>query len=361
MNMPSLRLGDLVCRTPIVQGGMGVGISLSRLASAVANQGGIGVISSVGLGMLRSKGSSGQADCAVLSDEIRKAREQTDGVLGVNIMVALSNFSDMVETAIREKIDVVFSGAGLPLDLPKYLAEGAKTKLVPIISSGRAAAILCRRWMNSFSYLPDAFVLEGPRAGGHLGFRKEHIDAATHRLDVLLQEVLEAVKPFEQKHQRRIPIIAGGGVYSGADIFDLIDAGAAGVQMGTRFVATDECDADIKFKEAYVAAKEEDIEIIISPVGLPGRVIRNEFVESVERGERKPVACPYQCLTHCDGTATAYCIARALLNSARGKMKDGFAFAGANVHRVSKIISVKALVDSLKEEYSLRAEALATN
>jgi len=357
MDMPALRIGDLTCSILVVQGGMGVGISLSGLASAVAEQGGIGVIASVGLAMLKGKGASRKAHMDVLADEIRKVREKTRGVLGVNIMVALSNFSDLVEAAIREKVDVIFSGAGLPLDLPRYLTEGAKTKLVPIISSGRAAALICRRWLRSFNYLPDAFVLEGPLAGGHLGFRRELIDAPSQELKTLLKGVLEALNPFEKKTGRKIPIIAAGGVYTGRDVYELIAEGAAGVQMGTRFVATDECDADNAFKEAYLSAREEDVRIIMSPVGLPGRVIRNDFVDSIERGERLPVRCPFKCLTNCDVTKTPYCIAEALLNAVRGDLRHGFAFAGANVHRVSEIVPVKVLIDTLRREYCVAANA----
>ncbi len=359
MDMPALQIGDLTCPIPIVQGGMGVGISLSGLASAVAEQGGIGVLASVGLAMLRTEKSARKAHIEVLTDEIRRVREKTRGILGVNIMMALTNFSDLVETAIREKVDIIFSGAGLPLNLPRYLTEGAKTKLVPIVSSGRAAALICRRWLRSFQYLPDAFVLEGPLAGGHLGFRPEQIDDPSQNLKTLLAGVLEAVRPYEEQCNRKIPVIAGGGVYTGRDVYELIEAGAAGVQMGTRFVATDECDADSAFKEAYLAAGKEDVHIIASPVGLPGRVIRNEFVRSIEKGERVPVRCPFRCLTSCDSANTPYCIAEALLNAVRGKLRGGFAFAGANVYRVSEIVPVKVLIDSLRHEYRIAAGAAA--
>ncbi len=357
MTIPGLSIGDLQCAVPIVQGGMGVGISLSGLASAVAERGGIGVIASVGLAMLRGKKASREAHTQMLAEEIQAAREQTAGVLGVNIMVALSNFSDLVETAIREKIDIIFSGAGLPLDLPRYLVDGAKTKLAPIVSSGRAAALICRRWLRSFQYLPDAFVLEGPLAGGHLGFRPEQINAPEQRLKQLLSGVLEAIRPYEKIAGRRIPVIAAGGVYTGRDIFELMERGAAGVQMGTRFVATHECDADPAFKQAYLDAREKDVRIIQSPVGLPGRAIGNAFLDSMKRGEKSPVRCPFKCLTHCDSAKTPYCIAEALLSAARGDLEHGFAFAGANVPRVDRIVSVKALIDSLCAQY--RHAALA--
>jgi len=357
MQMPSLQIGDLTCRVPIVQGGMGIGVSLSGLASAVAKQGGVGVISSVGLGLLNGLGGSSEADTEVLAREIRKARELSQGILGVNIMVALTNFSEMVDTSIREKVDIIFSGAGLPLDLPKHLVDGVKTKLVPIVSSGRAAALICKRWLKSFDYLPDAFVLEGPKAGGHLGFRPEQIEDPAFCLEKLLKDILEAIKPFEVAAKRRIPVIAGGGAFTGKDVYDLIKSGAAGVQMGTRFVATDECDADYAFKQAYIDAGEGDVEIIISPVGLPGRVIRNEFVKSIDRGDKKPVNCAFKCLTGCDVDTTPYCIAKALFCAALGKLKHGFAFAGSNVFKVKEVVSVKELMDTLASEYEQAAKS----
>lgn len=364
MNMPSLKLGELSCRVPIVQGGMGVGVSLSGLASAVAEQGGVGVLACVGMGMITRRGVSPQAQIETLTDEIRKTRSMTKGVLGVNIMCALSNFSDLVETSVREKVDVIFSGAGLPMDLPGFLKSGAKTKLVPIVSSGRAASLICRRWLKSFNYLPDGFVLEGPEAGGHLGFKKDQIGSPDFNLKKLLVDLVAAIKPFEEAAGRKIPIIAAGGVFDGSDIYELMHLGASGVQMGTRFVATDECDADFKFKQAYVDARKEDLEIITSPVGLPGRVIHNAYIESVQHGEKKPFKCSFKCLTHCDGTRTPYCIASALIAAARGKLQHGFAFAGSNVDRVKEIVPVQSLMDSLAREYataSQRASDMISN
>ncbi|SOB57861.1 2-nitropropane dioxygenase NPD [Pseudodesulfovibrio profundus] len=366
MNLPTLSFGELKAKLPIIQGGMGVGISLSGLASAVANEGGVGVIATSMIGMrdpLRAKDPEA-ADHRGLIEEIRKAREKmTDGLLGVNIMCALTNYGDMVRTSIREGVDVIISGAGLPLDLPGYLREvsedvkaDVKTKLVPIVSSGRAASILCRKWMNKFDYLPDGFVVEGPKAGGHLGFKAEQLDDPKYQLESIVKEVIDAVTPFREKHQKDIPVIAAGGVYTGEDIAKYLEMGASGVQMGTRFVATHECDADEEFKRAYVQAKEEDLTIIKSPVGLPGRALKNSFLDAVSTGLKQPKKCVHKCLHSCAEEKSPYCIAQALVNAYRGKLKHGFAFAGANAYLVDKIVTVKELMNSLKDEYDRRVK-----
>jgi len=357
MKLPALKIGHIVSRLPIIQGGMGVGISLSGLAAAVANEGGIGVIATIMIGMgepdINTSGS--QAHIGALKREIRKAKALTPGVLGVNIMVAATNFGDTVRAAMDESIDVIFAGAGLPLNLPGYLQESNRTKLVPIISSGRAASILCKKWLSGFKYLPDAFVVEGPMAGGHLGFKVEQLEDPDFALEKLVHDVIEAVKPFERTEKKKIPVIAAGGIYNGDDIYRFLQMGAAGVQMGTRFVATHECDADIAFKEMYINAKAEDLVIIKSPVGLPGRAIRNQFIERINNSERKPLKCPFHCIKTCDPEKSPYCIALALECARRGKLKHGFAFAGQNAYRVKEIVSVKELIDSLKAEFSLAA------
>ena len=352
-NLPELKIGDLVCRVPIIQGGMGVGISMAGLASAVAEQGGIGVIAAAMAGIHEpdiARDGDG-ANRRALTREIRKARQKTQGVIGVNIMVALTNYADMVRTAIAEGIDVIFSGAGLPLDMPKYLTENARTKLVPIVSSARAAKILCKKWLARFNYLPDAFVVEGPKAGGHIGFKPEQIDDPAFALENLVREVLAEVNAIGDRNGKRIPVIAAGGVYTGRDIHKFLKMGVAGVQMGTRFVATHECDADPAFKASYVASRKEDMVVIKSPVGMPGRAVSNGFLEAVRRGRKTPFKCPFHCIKSCDPAKSPYCIALALGNARKGKLKHGFAFAGANAYRVDKIISVKELMDSLKEEF----------
>ena len=353
MDFPQLKIGDLIAKIPIIQGGMGVGISLSGLASAVAKEGGIGVIAAAMIGMGEPDLGSNyrEANIRALERELRHARENTDGILGVNIMVALTNFSDMVKTAIKEKADIIFAGAGLPLDLPRYLKDGARTKLVPIISSARAASIICKKWLSKFDYLPDAFVVEGPKAGGHLGFKPEQLDDPEFSLELTVPQVVQAVREFEEKTQKKIPVIAAGGVFDGEDINKFLQLGAAGVQMGTRFVATHECDADEKFKQAYVQAKEEDIQIIKSPVGLPGRAVMSAFLEDVKNGLKKPFKCPFHCISSCDYSKSPYCISLALANAKKGLLKHGFAFAGKNAYRIESIISVKELITSLRESY----------
>ena len=353
--LPPLNIGGLVSRLPFVQGGMGVGVSLSGLASAVANEGGVGVISAAIIGFSENDLLSNYRDANIraLRREIRKARELTKGILGVNIMVALTNFADMVKTAVEEEIDVIFCGAGLPLELPALVSENAKSKLVPIVSSARAARVICKRWLSRFNRLPDAFVLEGPLAGGHLGFSRDQLNKPEFSLPELLTQLKEAILPIERKAGKTLPVIAAGGIYNGRDIREIMERGAAGVQLGTRFVTTHECDADIKFKQAYMAAREEDLVIIESPVGLPGRSLRNDFLEKVSQGKRKPFKCPYHCLATCKQKESPYCIASALINAVRGRLEKGFAFAGQNAFRTSKLESVKNLVACLLEEYRL--------
>lgn len=354
INIKTLIIGDLNLKLPIIQGGMGVGISLARLSSAVANQGGVGVISTAGIGMFEPDFSTNyiEANIRALKKEIRKARELTKGILGVNIMVALSSFADMARTAIEEGIDIIFSGAGLPLNLPKFLKGADNTKLVPIVSSGRAASIIARRWLEKYDYVPDAIVVEGPMAGGHLGFKPEQIDDPEYSLEKLVTEVITETRQLEEKFNKPIPVIAAGGIYTGEDIYKFMQLGASGVQMATRFVTTTECDASIDFKKSYIDSKKEDIGIIKSPVGMPGRAIINKFINDVNAGEKKPYKCPYHCIVTCDYKYSPYCIALALMNAQKGNLKHGFAFAGENAYRAKEIISVKELVESLINEYN---------
>lgn len=352
--MKSLRIGDLVARLPIIQGGMGIGVSLSGLASAVANQGGIGVIAVPGIGMFEADFRSNymEANIRALRKEIAKARALTKGILGVNIMVALTNFADMVKTAVEEKIDIIFAGAGLPLNLPQ-LVENSRTKIVPIVSSARAAALIARRWIEKYNYVPDAFVVEGPRAGGHLGFKQDQIEDPAFSLEKILAEVIAEMKNFTLKYKKAIPVIAGGGIYTGEDIHRFIALGASGVQMATRFVTTEECDASPAFKKAYLDCGQTDIEIIKSPVGLPGRAIQNQFIDDVNAGIKKPYKCPYHCIITCNSETSPYCIMMALMSAQKGDMKHGFAFCGTNAYRADRIVSVKELTDTLIDEYNI--------
>lgn len=352
-NMKPLKIGDLVARLPIVQGGMGVGISMSKLAAAVANEGGIGVISSAGLGVIYRDYSKDYNKASIygLRQELRKAKEATKGIIGVNVMVALTNFVDMVKTSIEEKADIIFSGAGLPLSLPSLRPEGSKTKLAPIVSSARAAKLLCTKWKNEYNVLPDAIVVEGPKAGGHLGYKHEQIEDPDFALEKIVPEVVAQVRVFEEKYNATIPVIAGGGLYTGEDIYNIIEKGASGAQLGTRFVVTEECDADERFKQAYIDAKREDVEIIQSPVGLPGRAIHNSFLDKVKEGLKKPKVCPFDCIKTCNMVDSPYCIMLALYNAYLGRMDNGYAFAGANAWRSEKIMSVKNLMNELVDGF----------
>lgn len=353
--MRGLRIGNLSVAVPIIQGGMGVGISLSGLASAVANEGGIGVIASAGIGLLYKDFSKNFLEASILGlkEEIRKAREKTIGVIGVNVLVAMTNFADMIKTSISEKVDLIIAGAGLPLDLPSFLKKDSITKLIPIVSSARATKIICEKWREKYDYLPDAVIVEGPKAGGHLGFKEEQININDYSLDKLVPEIVNELKPFEEKYNHPIPLFAAGGIYTGEDIRNIMRLGASGVQMGTRFVTTEECDASQAFKEAYINAKEKDIEIIKSPVGMPGRAILSNFLTKVKAGKKQPKKCPFKCIKTCDITKSPYCIIIALINALKGNFENGFAFAGSNAFRSSKISSVKEIFQSLLKEYTL--------
>ena len=353
--MQELKIGDLTLKNPILQGGMGIGVSMSGLASAVANEGGVGIISSAGLGLLKpARGLTyTEANIQALADEIQKARKKTNGLIGINIMVAMTNYGDMVKTSISEKVDFIFSGAGLPMDLPSYLNGSRKTKLVPIVSSARAAKIICEKWKNQYDYLPDAIVVEGPKAGGHLGFKLNQLTDDNYSLEHLIPEVVEVVKVFEDKYNVKIPVIAAGGIYTGQNIRDIMRLGASGVQLGTRFVTTTECDASDAFKQLYISSKEEDVSIILSPVGMPGRAINNSFIEKVNLGEKHPLNCPFKCIRTCNTETSPYCIIKALISAYKGNFKTGYAFAGSNAYLTKKIISVKETFNDIMREYSL--------
>jgi nitronate monooxygenase len=353
MKIPLLKIGDLVPKLPIVQGGMGVGISLNNLASAVCSAGGIGVISGVepGFYLPEYKTNKPLANKKALAEQIRLAQSKCpDGILGVNIMVALNNFEEMVATAVKEGINIIFSGAGLPLKLPALVKESL-TKIVPIVSSGKAADVICKYWDTKYGRIPDAVVVEGPKAGGHLGFSLEQLkNEVEYSLEKIVKEVISVLKPFENKYRKAVPVIAAGGIFSGKDIAEMFSVGAMGVQMATRFVATHECDASDEFKKMYINAGKDDVVIIKSPVGMPGRAIRNDYLTGVEQGQRKPVRCMYNCLKTCKPKETPYCIADALICAQKGDFDNGFAFAGENVYKVNKISSVKEIIDEIVEE-----------
>ncbi|MFA5056088.1 MAG: nitronate monooxygenase family protein [Dehalococcoidia bacterium] len=345
--LPSLIIGGLEINPPFIQGGMGVRVSKANLAAAVAKEGCVGVISTVGLGDFENRPGSEfvKVNEEALRNEIRKSKKMTDGVIGVNVLHALSNYENLVKTAAEEGTDMIICGAGLPLDMP-LIAAGHASKLVPIVSSARAFSIICRKW-KQYNKKPDAVVVEGAKAGGHLGFDYDELVSGKARdLDEILAEVIEVANSFDHP----IPVIAAGGIFDGKDIARVLSLGASGVQMATRFVCTDECDVHPNFKMAYINSKKEDITIIKSPVGMPGRVINNAFVEKIKRGETVPFKCAYRCLKSCDPRTAPYCIAKVLLRAAEGHLEDAFAFAGENAYRCKEIVSVKKLINELAEE-----------
>ena len=335
---------------------MGVGISLSNLAAAVSREGGIGVIAANAIGMIEDDyyADPAAANVRALRREIREARRNSTGLIGVNIMVAVDCFHELLDAAVEEKVDVLFLGAGLPIKgIPVRAIRQAGVQVVPIVSSARAARLIFKSWEKTYHDIPDGVVVEGPRAGGHLGFKPEQIDDPDFALERLVPEVVEALTEFETRWSRALPVIAAGGIFTGEDISRFLRLGAKGVQLGTRFVATHECDADIRFKKAYLACKEEDIVIIRSPVGLPGRAIRGKFLEAIARGDKKVFRCPSRCLESCGAREARYCISEALDSARRGDLENGFVFCGANAHRVESVVSVKQLLAGLRQGFAL--------
>lgn len=357
MKLPTFNIGDLTVKVPIIQGAMGIGVSMSRLASAVANEGGIGVISGAQTGFMEPdfRQNNNSANINGLIKEIRKTRALSpNGIIGVNFLAAaVNNYVELVTASVKEKVDLVISGAGLPKNLPD-LVKNSTTKIAPIVSSGRAAATISKIWDRNHNYIPDAIIVEGPKAGGHLGFKANQLlENKTPSLMEIVKDVLEAIKPYESKYNKKIPVIAAGGIFNGEDIAEALNNGASGVQIASRFVATEECDAHINFKNAYINANKEDLTIIQSPVGMPGRAIYNQFIEKAEKGLHSIKKC-YQCLSTCDPKTTPYCITDALIDSVTGNVQDGLVFAGSNVYRINKMTTVKELMKELiteAEEY----------
>jgi nitronate monooxygenase len=360
--LPGLRIGDKTAALAIVQGGMGVGISLSNLAAAVAREGGIGVIAANAIGMTEDDyyDDPVAANVRALRREVREARRKSTGLIGVNIMVAVDCFHQLLEAAIEERADVLFLGAGLPIKgIPVRAIREAGVQVVPIVSSGRAARLIFRSWEKHYGDIPDGVVVEGPRAGGHLGFKPEQIDDPDFELERIVPEVVRTLEEFEARWNRTLPVIAAGGIFTGEDIYRFLKLGAKGAQLGTRFVATHECDADVRFKKAYISCRKEDIVIIQSPVGLPGRAIRGPFLEAIARGDKKVFCCPSRCLESCGAGKARYCISEALDHARKGDLENGFAFCGANAHLVEAIVPVKQLITGLKQGYALASFVVA--
>lgn len=354
MKLPKLDIDGLIAEIPILQGGMGVGVSGCSLAASVAAEGGVGVIAGVNIGYDEPDFHTNpfDANLRALKSKIRKAKERAQkGIIGLNFMVAMNHYDEMVRAAVSEGINLIISGAGLPTKLPE-LVKGTKTRIAPIVSSGKAAKIILRVWDSHYDRTADMIVVEGPEAGGHLGFSPDELKGQRRPLLEIVKEVLEEIRPFQEKFKKKIPVIAAGGIFSGADIAACIQAGASGVQMATRFVATDECDADIRFKEAYVKAKKEDIMIINSPVGMPGRALNNKFIQKVSEQGDKISGC-LQCLKGCNPNVAPYCISKALENAVLGNVDDGLIFVGSNAYKVDKIVPVRDLMRELVRDAEL--------
>lgn len=342
----------------IIQGGMGVGVSLSNLAGSVAREGCMGVISSVNIGFEEPDFLENpfEANIRALKEHIKRAKEisQGKGLIGVNIMVAVSHYEETVKAAIEAGADAIISGAGLPLNLAE-LVKGSKTLFAPIVSSKRAAMLLCKNFVRRAGILPDFMVIEGHKAGGHLGFSADDLENNTCQPNLqILKEVKEAIKPFEEEFKKKIYVFLGGGVFDGKDMAEAVNAGADGVQIGTRFIATKECDVDDVFKQVIVDSKEEDIRIIKSPVGMPARAIYTPLLQNLEKGKSYLAKKCNSCLTACPkGDKIPYCISRALISAARGNKEEGLFFCGENAPRVKGIVTVKELVDELLRESEL--------
>lgn len=349
--LPNLQIGDLVSRFPIIQGGMGVGISLGSLAGAVAAEGGIGVISAAQIGYCEEDFVKNplQANLRAIGKQIQKARKKANGgVLGINIMVATKHYAQYVKQAVADGIDLIISGAGLPMDLPA-LTQNAKTKLVPILSSVRAVQVLCRRWGKKYRRIPDAIIMEGPKAGGHLAFSMEQLQTLD-QWDYLqeVEKIITFVKQLEEQQGCKIPLILAGGIRTSDQVDACLAMGLQGVQVATPFVTTQECDADIRYKMAYIHCKQEDIVITKSPVGMPGRAIQNAFLEQIKRKRKQPKHC-YACLEHCEPSTTPYCITEALIHAAKGELEEALLFCGADAYKETKIRTVKDVMLQLTE------------
>lgn len=339
-----LNIGGLKPKLPIIQGGMGVGISLHSLAGHIAKAGGIGLLSAAQIGFKEPDFLTDNlaANCRAIHSELKLAREiAPEGIVGINIMVASKDYKELVEAAVDAGVDIIVSGAGLPVTLPEY-TKGSNVKLAPIVSSGRAANIILRQWDRHYGVIPDLIVIEGPLAGGHLGFSVEDLENPRNVLDIL-PEVREVAKKYEEKYNKYIPIVVAGGIFDGNDVREALEAGADGVQMATRFVTTYECDAPDSFKQAYIDAKEDEIKIIKSPVGMPGRAIINDFLANTPGNK----ACLYHCLAKCAITTIPYCISNALVNSASGN--NQLVFCGQNASKCTKIEHVSDIMEELGE------------
>ena len=350
MEYPSFKIGDLTIRKPLIQGGMGVGVSLAGLAGAVAKEGGVGIISTAQIGFREPdfEKNPKEANQRAIRTELEKARAiAPDGVIGFNIMVALKDYEQHVRCAAKAGADLIISGAGLPTELPVFV-EGTKTKIAPIVSTEKSAKVILKYWDKKYGRTADLLVIEGPKAGGHLGFDMEQLAAFNQETyDQEIRKILAVVKTYEEKYNCQIPVALAGGIYEAADVKHAFKLGVNAVQVATRFVTTWECDADIRYKQSYINAKKEDIIIVKSPVGMPGRAIKNPFINHIMSGERcAPKKC-LGCIKTCNPAETPYCITDALANAARGNIGEALLFCGADAWKTEKIETVKEVIDSL--------------
>lgn len=347
MEIKPLVIKDLVAKIPVMQGGMGVGVSLSGLAGTVAAQGGIGILSTAQIGYREADFDNNPigANLRAIKTEVEKARKLANGgIIGVNIMVATKRYEEYVEAAVAAGVDLIVSGAGLPMNLPQ-LVENAKTKLVPIVSSVKSVQVIIKYWLKKYCRLPDAIVIEGPLAGGHLGFSKEQLDNIEEmHYDEEVKNIIQKVNDVETKHQVKIPVIMAGGIYTRQDMEHYMGMGASGVQMATRFVTTYECDADEAYKQSYINANKDDIVIVQSPVGMPGRAILNRFMRKAKAGKIPHGKC-HACISTCNPQETPYCITDALVNAVTGNVDNALLFCGANAYRATKLEHVKDIME----------------
>lgn len=352
--MGSLVIGNLTAKVPVIQGGMGVGVSLSNLAGNVAKCGGIGIISTAQIGFKEEGFDTHpiETNLKAIEKHIKRAKEIAEGgIVGVNIMVATKKYEEYVKAAVKAGADLIISGAGLPARLPEFV-EKSKTKIAPIVSSIKSATIICRLWDRKYKRCPDMVVIEGPKAGGHLGFSYEELNQITREeYEEEIKGIIEVVKEYRRKYNCQIPVVAAGGIYDAKDMKHVMKLGVDGVQVATRFVTTYECDASEAYKQAYIDAKKEDIEIVKSPVGMPGRAIRNEFIEKTEAGKMKLTKC-HQCLERCNQKDIPYCITDALINAVKGKLSEGLIFCGENAWKAKKLEHVSDIMKEFEVELS---------
>jgi oxidoreductase, 2-nitropropane dioxygenase family len=359
MELKPLKIGKYEIKYPIFQGGMGLGISWDKLAGNVSLEGGLGIISSVGTGYYENRkfidkelnakpfGSENFYSTRGLRAVIENARKICgDLPLGVNIMYAANDYARVVKDACEAGINIIVSGAGLPTNLPEFTQNFKEIALVPIVSSAKALKIICKRWLQRYERLPDAVVLEGPLSGGHQGFTYEQCLDPDFSLFNLIPQVKAEIKEWGD-----FPLIAAGGIWDKNDIEKAISLGANGVQMGTRFIGTHECDADIGFKEVLLAAEEKDIELIKSPVGYPARGIRTNLINLVDKRMGPKIQCISNCVSPCqrgkEAKQVGYCIADRLFDAYSGKKESGLFFTGANGYKLKELISVKELMHKL--------------